>query len=92
MKAAGRSPSAAAGRARVRPRQEGWGWRSSLATVVTLIPARSVCYLTYDTRGGLERVRAADLGVCRLPVADLRTNTGLEWGPGRRRRSGGSAP
>ena|ERR1017187_3149297 len=39
----------------------------------TLISVRD---LTCDTLGGLERVRVADLGVCRLPVADLRTNTG----------------
>jgi hypothetical protein len=34
--------------------------------------------LTCDTLGGLERARVADLGVCRFPVADLRTNTGSE--------------
>ena len=52
-----------------------------------MVPAGLAC----DTVGGLERVRVADLGVCRLPVADLRTNAGSEQGPGRRRRSAGSA-
>jgi hypothetical protein len=37
-----------------------------------------IWFLTCDTLGGLERVRVADLGVCRLLVADLRTNTGSQ--------------
>jgi hypothetical protein len=55
-------------------------------------PPRITALLTCGTPGGLERVRVAGLGVCRLPVADLRADTGSAWGPGRRRRSGGSAP
>ena len=47
--------------------------------------------LTCDTLGGLERVRVADLGVCRcrLRICAL---IRLGVGPGPRRRSGGSAP
>jgi hypothetical protein len=48
--------------------------------------------LTCGTLGGLERERVAGLEVCRLPVADLRADTGSAQGPGGRRRSGGSAP
>ena len=35
----GSSPSALARRPRVQPRQGAWGWRSSRATVVRLMPA-----------------------------------------------------
>ena len=57
---------------------------------VVVVPA-DAGLLTCDILGGLERVRVAGLGVCRLPVADLRADTGSEWGPGGRRRSGGLA-
>ena len=51
------------------------GSGGGLEPCVVVVPA-GAGLVTCDTLGGLQLVRVADLGVCRFPGADLRTDTG----------------